>query len=180
MKTTTFLVVAAILLSFIVEESDGKVTTVLHHGRIRSLQKKRRRTEKKGQPKANQKGGNHTKHAGYRTQKVGYYLKVFCFLLYKNKRIILFKKNLLVVLAYKNRKCTESKTILFYLFRNTPDGTSLQAGWPSDWTSLFSWDASFMRRQTRSQDAVERLVFVFYTYTSPTIHERYHKLIIRF
>lgn len=135
MKTTTFLVVAAILLSFIVEESDGKVTTVLHHGRIRSLQKKRRRTEKKGQPKANQKGGNHTKHAGYRTQKVGYYLKVFCFLLYKIKRIILFKQNLLVVLAYKNRKCTESKTILFYLFRNTPDGTSLQAGWPSDWTS---------------------------------------------
>lgn len=113
MKTTTFLVVAAILLSFIVEESDGKVTTVLHHGRIRSLQKKRRRTEKKGQPKANQKGGNHTKHVGYRTQKVGYYLKVFCFLLYKIKRITLFKQNLLVVLAYKNRKCTSQKQFFF-------------------------------------------------------------------
>lgn len=69
MKTTTSFVIAVILLYFIVEESDGRVTTVLHHGRIRSHKKSQRPTEKQRQTKANQKQGNPARRPGYRTQK---------------------------------------------------------------------------------------------------------------
>ena len=79
MKTTTFLVVAVVLLSFIVEESDGKITIALHNGRIRSLPKSRRRPVVKKRPlKTTKLEGNHTNRQEKRTRVVSYYLEV-CF-----------------------------------------------------------------------------------------------------
>ena len=130
MKTITCLVLAVILLSFIVENSDGKIT-ILHEGRVsgQPKRKSRRKTvRKRPSTPANEDNGNSTQDRR-RPMVCNHTLKVFLFLF--QRLLSLWSR----CLSSVNDDPMKRKKNFFVIHRNTTDGTSPHTGFETLFTS---------------------------------------------
>ena len=132
MKTITCLVLAVILLSFIVEISDGKIT-ILHEGRVSGTPKRksRRKTVRKRPSRpANEDNGNSTQDHRRRPVVCNHNMcSCFCF------KIAFTLVSLFVISKRRPHEKKKNCLNLFSFRRNTRDGTSPHDGFETMFTS---------------------------------------------
>lgn len=135
MKTITCLVLAVILLTFIAENGDGKIT-ILHEGRVsgKPRRKSRRQTVRK-RPSTTANEDNGSTIQDRRRPVVCNHTINVCLLLFQ-RLLSLWSRYLSSVNDPTRRK--KLICVFFSFHRNTTDGTSPHTGWLSNFETLFT------------------------------------------